>query len=254
MTASSIYQIPSVYDRIVPPGPCMAFYCGKRGKLAALSSSWRVALVASLYPTGRRSRSVCLDCSAQMLRAARDKARALSVKPMFVLTDMTSFHLEREFALIIASCNSLARLTSDEAISACLKRVAKHLAPRGLFAFDLANPDLFELGAAISQRGVTKSRCQGREIFAYDPVTQIQVVRFSDETGGPLKQFWPICLNVILAQEAVPRLWAAGLSFKRYGDFDGKPLCSASSNQVYIATGTASGTRMQDTGTTGAVT
>ena len=83
---------------------------------------------------------VGLDASSAMLRSAKSKTDGLDI--MFVHSDMRNFDLGRRFPLIILSCNSLAHLTSNEDLKAGLDRVAKHLAPGGVFAFDVINPDI----------------------------------------------------------------------------------------------------------------
>ena len=84
-----------------------------------------------------------------MLRSAKSKTDGLDI--MFVHSDMRNFDLGRRFPLIILSCNSLAHLTSNEDLKAGLDRVAKHLAPGGVFAFDVINPDIRVLAQSHSE-------------------------------------------------------------------------------------------------------
>jgi SAM-dependent methyltransferase len=55
----------------------------------------------------------------------------------FVLGNMRTFDLGRSFSLVIVSCNSFAHLTANEDIVDCLSRIARHLVPGGLLAFDV---------------------------------------------------------------------------------------------------------------------
>lgn len=59
--------------------------------------------------------------------------------PGLFLADMSAFHLDFKFPLIIMPCNTLSTLARSER-SSTLKRVYEHLAPGGLFAAALPNP------------------------------------------------------------------------------------------------------------------
>ncbi|WP_281059231.1 class I SAM-dependent methyltransferase [Mesorhizobium sp.] len=252
MVSASIYDNPSLYDCVVPPGPCDGFYrelAQKTGGPVLELACGTGRLTVPMSVDGHEV--VGLDRSARMLRAAREKARARNVNPTFVLSDMKDFQLQRQFALIVLSCNSLAHLITDDALSACLIQIRKHLAPGGLFAFDLVNPNLLELSSTYLEPQVIADENCAREILGYDPISQVQIVRFSTTTRGSSKAFLPVRLRVIFPQEIEPRLRSAGLTLlRRYGDFEGKPLGSASLNQVCIATRTFADVSISDLGAT----
>ena len=58
-----------------------------------------------------------------------------------IQADMTDFHLQTRFVLIIFPCNTFSTLGSKSR-RATLKAVRGHLAPSGLFVFSIPNPEL----------------------------------------------------------------------------------------------------------------
>ena len=115
MTNLSLYDDPILYDRVVRPGPCEAFYRDLArqtgGPILELAcGTGRVTL-----PLARDGHEVVgLDASPAMLQATQDKADAECVEIAFVQQDMRAFDLGRRFPLIILCCNSLAHLTTNE--------------------------------------------------------------------------------------------------------------------------------------------
>lgn len=88
---------------------------------------------------------VAVDASAAML--ARARAR-LGTPPglELVQADMREFRLERTFDLVIAPFNTLMHAYTIDDQDRTLATVAAHLAPGGLFAFDVYQPRLGPLG------------------------------------------------------------------------------------------------------------
>jgi SAM-dependent methyltransferase len=240
----SLYDLPSLYDRVdrvVPPGPCEAFYrdvavhagdpilelaCGT-GRLA-------VPLAADGHQV------VGLDISPSMLGA---KAEADGVEMDLVQGDMRDFDLGRRFALVIVGCNSLAHLVRNEDLTSCLSAVARHLAPGGVFAFDVVNPNLRELARAESSGAPTGDSedllpvARNVRSIACDPVRQVQELQIRVlEPGMERLVIAPMRLRVFFPQEVPLRLALAGMEMAaRYGDFDGDWLTGRSSNQVCLA-------------------
>ncbi len=82
-----------------------------------------------------------LDLFGSMLARLRKKASALGFQPRLHETAMSSFRLDRRFALIMIPFNSFVHnLTADDQISA-LKCCHQHLEPGGLLAFDTYFPN-----------------------------------------------------------------------------------------------------------------
>jgi SAM-dependent methyltransferase len=242
MPCSSIYDLPQLYDSLIGRGPCEAFYTalarrtgGPVLELACGTGRLTVPLAASAIGV------VGLDASRQMLEVAGVKAAEAGVEIKFVRGDMRTFALNRLFPLIILSCNSLAHLDLSMDLRACLAAVRAHLAPGGLFAFDVMNPNVQQLAAA---RGEVIARDLGlsgddqvEEVASYDPIQQVRVAQWRVcEDAGRIQHLAPLRLRQFFPQELPLLLENAGLELVcRYGDFDCGPLTSDSLNQICLA-------------------
>lgn len=238
MGPSTLYDHPALYDRLVPPGPCEAFY----GALAPEGS--RVLDLACgtgrlTVPLARRFEVTGLDRSAAMLATARAKAMSSGVSIRWLEGDMSEFELEDRFALIQVTCNSLAHLTDHQALAGCLRAVRRHLEPDGVFAFDVVNPDLKTLARPVTERARRAQKGSGvrlRETARYDPVARVResTWRVHDRDGSVrdvelnLRQFFPDELPGVLD--------GAGMKLvARYGDFDRGRFTGRSRLQVCLA-------------------
>src|SRR3712207_9583685 len=97
-----LYDVPALYDLVVQPGPCEAFY----REIAHRTGGPILELACG---TGRLTRALAragheivgLDASRAMLRAAQAKAEGEDVEITLVQGDMRSFDLGRRFPLVI---------------------------------------------------------------------------------------------------------------------------------------------------------
>jgi len=240
----ALYDIPPLYDLLVQPAPCERFYrdLAKRvgGPILELAcGTGRLTIPLAL--DGHEI--VGLDASHAMLRSAHKKADTEGVEITFVRGDMRRFDLDRRFALVIISCNSIAHLTTNEQLKDCLHSVAKHLASGGLLAFDIINPSLGDLLRPEDQSvrldiGPDPSAAVAvEEIATYDPVQQIRVAQWCIlGSSARRRQIAPLRLRILYPQELPLLLDAAGFELAaRYGDFDADPLASHSLNQICLA-------------------
>ncbi len=185
---------------------------------------------------------VGLDASPAMLAAAHSKAKQAGLGgATFVLADMRSFALADKFALVIVSCNSLADLTTNDDLKACLSRIREHLLPGATIAFDIVNPDVTSLARSASEVVCLDNVLGCREISVretanYDPVTQIRTANWRVRHGGqPARMMAPLCQRQIFPQELPLLLETAGLRLvARYGDFDRGPFSGESLNQICL--------------------
>ena len=83
---------------------------------------------------------VGLDRSPAMLARAEKHARRGGVTLRLVEADMRSFSFTEAFALVAIPFNTFLMLTPEERW-ACLARCREHLAPTGLLAIDMFQPD-----------------------------------------------------------------------------------------------------------------
>ena len=255
----ALYDVPPLYDLVIQPGPCEAYYRAlARGvggpvlELACGTGRLTIPIAADGHEV------VGLDASPAMLRRARQKAESWSSRLQapragldipddldltFVEGDMRSFDLGRQFPLIIVSCNSLAHLITNDELKACFSAVLRHLAPGGLLAFDIVNPDVRALArnALDSVRlDLGPNRSSGiavEEFAAYDPVQQVRLLSWrvrEPEVG--IREVAPFRLRQIFPQELPLLLEASGLELAaRHGDFASNPLMGQSLNQVCLA-------------------
>jgi SAM-dependent methyltransferase len=248
--APSLYDLADLYDAIVPPGPCEAFYREEARR-------WGGPVLELACGTGRLTLPLAgdghevlgLDASPAMLAAARRKAARAGVRATFVQGDMRSFDLGRRFGLVIVSCNSLAHLTRSEDLRACLKAVRRHLAPKGRLAFDVVLPDarLLAQPEATSRRldlgPNPASAIEAEEQAHYDPVGQVRVAQWRiRRVDGQEQVMAPLVLRQFFPQELPLLLETAGLELvARHGDFARNPLGPWSLNQICLARAAAGG-------------
>ena len=220
-------------------------------------------------PLARDGRAVlALDQSPAML--ARLEARVRRLPPAAaaritpVTGDLRSFAVGARFPLAIAAFNVLEHLYTRGEVTACLQRIAAHLAPGGAFAFDVQLPDLGWLLRDSSKRWARTrftDPTTGRAMFYstnhdYDPISQIALIRLyydpADEPAGApappggrrrrappthsvgarvvklsQRKFFPAELEALVAH-------AGFRVVERYGDFSFRPLDATADSQVLV--------------------
>jgi SAM-dependent methyltransferase len=151
-------------------------------------------------PLARDGRSVvALDQSEAMLARLRTRIARLPAPVAKRITpvtgDLRTFSVAGRFPLAIAAFNVLEHLYTRGEVTACLQRIAAHLAPGGVFAFDVQLPDLAWLLRDPTKRWARTrftDPTTGRAMFYstnhdYDPVSQIALIRLyyepADEPG-----------------------------------------------------------------------
>lgn len=239
MQAQSLYDHPSLYDRLVPPGPCEAFYDALAPAGASVLELGCGTGRLTLPLAAKRRKVTGLDASIAMLSAARAKAENQDVAVRWVCGDMAEFDLGRRFDLIVLSCNSLAHMTTAGALRGCFASVRRHLADDGFFAFDVVKPDDKRLRQPSKERIKRADPASGvrlREIARYDEDSRVREARWrvQDRDGSVrqmtfrLRQFFPDELPALLDD--------AGLRLKvRFGDFNRNRFTARSRLQVCLA-------------------
>ena len=247
----NLYDDPSFYDRITsPPGGFLDHYLrvarecsGAVLELACGSGRLTIPLAQALAEDTSR-RVVGLDLAPAMLDAARLKAAAARVDVQLVEGDMRTFTLARQFGMIFIAFNSLLHLTTNDALGECFARVRQHLAPNGVFAFDIFNPSIHSLARAPDER-TTQARLPDAELgeihveatMNYDAATQVNYAAWHlSAPGRPDYLTIPLHLRCIFPQELPMLLAANGFRLEsRFGDFGSEPFTSESPRQVCLA-------------------
>ena len=242
------YDHPALYDALLPATAHVSYYLdlarqasGDVLELACGTGQLTVPIAGAGLPT------VGLDLSAPMLTAARQRAATANVSVEYVLGDMRSFDLDRKFALIFIARNSLLHLHSIEDLLAAFAAVRRHMAPGGIFAFDVFNPNVQLLARPSGQRfpvfeKETESfgKLSVEATGDYDAATQVGRSRwYISATGKPDAWVLPLDLRSIFPQELPLLLAAGGFHLKsRMGDLSQTPFNSASRFQVCLCQAT----------------
>ena len=208
--------------------------------------------------TGRVSRAIAergidilgVDSSAPMIERAHERRmklrRAVRDRLDFQECDLLELRLGRKFPLIIAPFNVFMHLYDREELRLALETVRAHLAPGGVFIFDVLLPDLRALirdperlysGGTISLPP-SRRRYKYKESFDYDQVTQVLLITLYFQAVDDPKeiftqtiahrQFFPAELEALLHHEGFEIV-------ERYGDFSGDPLLDFAESQVILA-------------------
>ena len=241
---ADLYDYPDVYDALLPVGAHVPFYvdlarqhAGSVLELACGTGQLTIPIAMSGLPT------VGLDQSAAMLNAAKRHASAVNASVEFVQGDMRDFELDRTFDLIFVARNSLLHLLSTMDLLAAFSAVRRHLAPDGVFAFDIFNPDPKRLARPAGQRFPVME--VHTELFGllsveetnnYDPATQVNRATWYISTPDK-RDAWivPLVLRSIFPQELSELLAAAGLELvSRFGELSRTPFGPGSRVQVCL--------------------
>jgi SAM-dependent methyltransferase len=212
-------------------------------------------------PLARDGRQVvAVDRSPAMLTRLRRRIERLPEAAGSRITpvrgDLRSFSVDGRFPLVIAAFNVLEHLYTRVEVAACLQRIAAHLEPGGVLAFDVQLPDLAWLTRDSTKRWARTrftDPSTGRAMYYstnhdYDPVSQIVLIRLfyepADQAGRPRgdgdgvapggrvvqlsqRKFFPAELEALVAH-------AGFRVIARYGDFSFRPLDGAAESQVLV--------------------
>ncbi len=204
-------------------------------------------------PIARRAHRVCaLDGSQGMLdtlvASLDDEPRPVRGYVTIERCDFRAldFH-DRMFPLALMPMNSLqALLTRDDQL-ACLTGIRRHLAPGGVFAFDVVVPDMTAIQAAL---GRIQPGARWR-----DPVTGVSLTHsawYDDVDSGTgtvsytariaqrepdgiaTLHLRPHTVHLFSPSELWELLHTAGFEVQAvYGSFDGTPLHEGAERQIY---------------------
>ena len=241
---SDFYDYPDLYDALLPVGGEVAFYAdlarqqsGSVLELACGTGQLTVPIALEGFPT------TGLDQSTAMLDVAKKRESAAGASVEFLQGDMRDFALGREFKLIFVARNSLLHLLSTEDLLAAFTAIRRHLAPDGVFAFDIFNPKVALLAKPAGQRFPVMEESETpfgplsvETTNDYDAATQVNRATWYISTPDrPDAWIVPLVLRSIFPQELPLLLSAAGLELiSRFGEHDRTPFVSRSRVQVCL--------------------
>ena len=236
-----LYENPEIYDALLPvteeqlhhytelarlhPGDVLELACGS-GQL--------IVPIAARVPS-----AVGLDTAEPMLTAARRRALDAGVSVDLRQGDMRQFELGRRFSLIFVARNSLLHLHDQEDFAFFFSAVQRHLAPGGILAFDIFNPDFLVLSRTERYAVLRASSASYGELTVeassdYDAALQVnRATWFISTTRQPDAWVAPLHLRSIFPQELLALLAANRFRLERRdGDFRGGEFTGASAHQV----------------------
>jgi len=185
-----------------------------------------------------------LDYAGPMLVRARAKAAAAGVKIDFRRGDARRFKLGRKFKLIFIAFNSMQHFGKREELEGLFRCVKAHLAPGGLFIFDVFSPDPHYLTrdpeellpVAYYEDPAGGGKILVNETYSYDREAQVSRLVWhyrSEKTGKTVKK--SLNLRCFFPQELLELVHYNGFKvLKRYGDFKRAPFGPDSMKQVVV--------------------
>jgi SAM-dependent methyltransferase len=223
---------------------------GRRGRSTPAILELGCGSGRTLVPLARDGHHIVgVDAAPKMLARCRDRlahaGSAVAARVDLHEGDFREISLGRRFPLVICPFNAFMHLYSRTDVERFLTVVRAHLAPGGLFAFDVLNPDLGWLSRDPHRRWArtkfrhprTGKRMVYSTSVSYDAALQIAFMRiyYQPETGGRERvvrlvhrQFFPLELEALLHYN--------GFEISSHeGGFDGKPLLPESEEQVICA-------------------
>ena len=188
---------------------------------------------------------VGVELSEEMLARARVRLEGLGLEDCVRLRegDMRSFELGQAFPLIIAPFNTFMHAYTLSDQDAALAAVRRHLAPGGLFALDLFNPNFNELNVLRREAEWDEVGGPEGELFllqTHDPDAQLVTTRYYLDTvakdGTLTRQIITLKQRYFTRFELERALRTAGFEHLQFfGHFDRRHYRSAEDHLICLA-------------------
>jgi len=241
---SDLYDHPDLYDALLPVDAHVPFYVDLARQQAGAVLELACGTGQLTIPVAQQGlTTIGVDLSATMLQVAKQRASTAGTSVGFVQADMRELSLGRKFDLIFVARNSLLHLLSTEDLLAALTAVRRHLTPKGIFAFDIFNPDVRRLAGPRGERipamqvvTATFGTLTVEETRDYNPATQVNHGTWHISTPDK-RDAWivPLVLRSIFPQELPLLIAAAGLELvSRFGELSRIPFGPGSRVQVCL--------------------
>ena len=185
-----------------------------------------------------------VDIIPEMIAWASQKAQTQGVSIDWVVADVRTFHLQKQFPLVYLLGNAFQHFLSRADQEALLARVWEHLHPQGCFLFGTRHPsprNLFETRLPEPQ---TYTMPDGRQYVLseqqeYDPIAQIQHYTFHEHwltpEGLQEKKTYRTALRYVFPQEMEALLFYNGFQIRScYGGWQQEPLTATSRYMIYV--------------------
>jgi SAM-dependent methyltransferase len=211
-------------------GPVLELGCGT-GRVALALAADGVEVVG-------------VELSEAMLELAHRKAAHQEIGITLALGDLRSFTLERTFASILLTYNTLNHMTDRDSLTRCLSTVKRHMHARSRFVIDTFQPSLAFLGnEPEKRRGILRYRDPylDEEVVLseenhYDAATQLNRVVWSYAVDGVEDaRVEELTMRLFFPRELDALLELHGLVIEhKYGDYDRRPFDARSPKQLLL--------------------
>lgn len=185
---------------------------------------------------------VAVELSTSMQQRAHERFAhtTLTEQVSLVTGDMRSLNLGDQFPLIIAPFNTLMHAYTLDEQDATLQSVRNHLAPGGVFAFDVYQPKLGQMGVMRLEPEWNDVR-PDLDVFLlqeHDAERQLLTSRYfiDDSAGGTLTRRKTVLTQRYYHRFELERLLRAhGFSYQIFGSFQKDGLHEHSMHFVVVA-------------------
>lgn len=206
-----------------------------------------------LLPIGRAGHRVTgLDSSAAMLRvaSARIDEESLSDRADVVQGDLRDFDLGRLYGLAFVALGSFHHLLTQGDQMKALRRLARHVEPRGLLILDLINPSPEWLSAAddvmVHQLTAPFPYTDSQDLVSkfvvrssgFDTQTDRQLLLYDRvlPDGTATRSVQRMELRYLFRYEAEVLISSAGFRVRDlFGSYDMEPYGASSSRMIFVA-------------------
>lgn len=138
---------------------------------------------------------VGVDFSQEMIDVARHKSTSTpgffskstltkTPKPEFVQSDLCTMELNRQFDTVTCLYDSLNYLTTPQMLQKAFGQISKHMAPDGLFIFDMNAPYAFETNMFTQSDHRPRQKLQYDWVAHYDRQTRLCQVEMTYSRRG----------------------------------------------------------------------
>jgi len=183
-----------------------------------------------------------LDIVPAMLNHARQKAGPLPIE--WIEADARTFQLDKRFRVIFAS-GFFQHLLDRQDQEAVLRNVRAHLAPGGVFAFNVFFPHADSLEDAPDEQEWDRYvNAEGQTVIVtgtdrYDPIRQIRtetaIRRWTDADGNGIVRRAPLQQRWFFPQELENLLHYNGFTtIGRFGGYDSHPLIPEDRLMIFV--------------------
>jgi SAM-dependent methyltransferase len=227
----TLYSAPAYYRMLFDRRQHdLPFYLGLAAEAGGAVLEYGIGTGRVALPLARAGFSVTgIDCSADMLASLAAQAEAepadVRTRLRWHLGDARALRLAERFALVSCPFNGLAHHLGPAELAAFLASVQRHLAPAGVFACDVLEPDPILLRGESStipwfRHPSSGEVCRCDEDVSYDPATRLlrirTTIRFMERERPP--DVLEIVVRQHFADELPALLREAGFALERSVD------------------------------------